>query len=192
MKKLMALTWCVILIMLCLTACGCEHEYSCSATKEPTYDAQGEMTYICSKCGDTYTEPIEKLEKHIVPTPVLDNALSNAKYYSSPFSISVGKLVNSALDNYKIKYLTGEEAMAEGYISESDLDSSIDINYLYYAIISGDSMVTPDFPYMTEYEKEAVKVWMIFDEKDELLNSGVTLCSNLQTCAILLMTSSYY
>ena len=41
------------------------------------------------------------------------------------------------------------------------------------------------------YEEEAVKVWMVFDENDELLNSGVTLCNNLQTCAILLMTSSY-
>ena len=178
-------------MMTCLTACGCEHEYTSSVTKEPTYEAQGEMTYVCSKCDDTYTEPIEKLEKHVVPNSVLDNALSNAKYYSSPFSISVGKLVNSAMDNYKIKYLTGEEAIAEGYLSESDIDSSINIDNLYYAIISGDSMVNPDIPYMTEYEEEAVKVWMVFDENDELLNSGVTLCNNLQTCAILLMTSSY-
>ena len=191
MKKKMLMVLCVCLIMSCLSACGCKHEYTSSVTKEATYDAEGEITYVCSKCDHTYTESIEKLEKHVVPTSVLDNALSNAKYYSSPFSISVGKLVNSAMDNYKIKYLTGEEAIAEGYLSESDIDSSIDINYLYYAVISGDSMVNPDIPYMTEYEKEAVKVWMVFDENDELLNSGVTLCSNLQTCAILLMTSSY-
>lgn len=191
MKKKMLMVLCVCLIMTCLSACGCEHEYTSTVTKEPTYDASGERTYVCSKCDDAYIEPIEKLEKHIVPTSVLDNALSNSKYYSSPFSISVGKLVNSAMDNYKIKYLSGEKAIAEGYISESDIDSSIDINYLYYAIISGDSMVNPNIPYMTEYEKEAVKVWMIFDENDELLNSGVTLCENLQTCAILLMTSSY-
>ncbi len=191
MKKMVLIVICICIMMTCLTACGCEHEYTSSVTKEPTYEAQGEMTYVCSKCDDTYTEPIEKLEKHVVPTSVLDNALSNAKYYSSPFSISVGKLVNSAMDNYKIKYLTGEEAIAEGYLSESDIDSSINIDNLYYAIISGDSMVNPDIPYMTEYEKEAVKVWMIFDENDELLNSGVTLCNNLQTCAILLMTSSY-
>lgn len=191
MRKLMTVAFCVLLIMTCLTACGCEHEYISSVTKEATYDAEGEMTYVCSKCDDTYTESIEKLEKHVVPTSVLDNALSNAKYYSSPFSISVGKLINSAMDNYKIKYLTGEEAIAEGYLSESNIDSSIDIDYLYYAIISGDSMVNPDIPYMTEYEEEAVKVWMVFDENDELLNSGVTLCSNLRTCAILLMTSSY-
>ena len=191
MRKLMTVAFCLLLIMTCLTACGCEHEYISYVTKEATYDAEGEMIYVCSKCDDTYTESIKKLEKHVVPTSVLDNSLSNAKYYSSPFSISVGKLVNSAMDNYKIKYLTGEEAIAEGYLSESDIDSSIDIDYLYYAIISGDSMVNPDIPYMTEYEEEAVKVWMLFDENDELLNSGVTLCSNLQTCAILLMTSSY-
>ncbi len=191
MKKIITLAMCMLLIMICMTACGCKHEYTFSVTKEPTYEAEGERTYVCSKCDDAYTESIEKLEKHIVPTSVLDSALSNAKYNSSPFSISVGKLVNSAMDNYKIRYLTGEEAIAEGYLSESDIDSSIDIDYLYYAIISGDSMVNPDIPYMTEYEKEAVKVWMVFDQNDELLNSGVTLCSNLQTCAILLMTSSY-
>ncbi|MBQ7302188.1 MAG: hypothetical protein IJW89_01235 [Clostridia bacterium] len=188
MRKLMAVALCGLLIMTCLTACGCEHEYVSSVTKEATYDAEGEMTYVCSKCGNTYTE---SFEKHVVPTSVLDNALSNAKYYSSVFSISVGKLVNSAMDNYKIKYLTGEEAIAEGYLSESDIDSSIDVNYLYYAVISGDSMVNPDIPYMTVYEKEAVKVWMIFDENDELLNSGVALCNNLRTCAIMLMTSTY-
>jgi hypothetical protein len=95
MRKLMTVAFCLLLIMTCLTACGCEHEYISSVTKEATYDAEGEMTYVCSKCDDTYTESIKKLEKHVVPTSVLDNSLSNAKYYSSPFSISVGNLAYS-------------------------------------------------------------------------------------------------
>lgn len=190
MKKTLLVVLSMVFAML-LAGCGCEHEYISTITKEPTYEAEGETTYVCSKCDDTYTEPIEKLEKHIVPTSVLDNALSNAKYYSSPFSISVGKLVNSAMDNYEIEYLTGEEAISNGYLSEDEIDSSVNIDNLYYAIISGDYMVNPDIPYMTEYEEEAVKVWMIFDENDKLLSSGVTLCNNLQTCAFLIMTSSY-
>lgn len=191
MKKTIAMILCVLLIMICMTACGCKHEYTSSVTKEPTYDSTGEMTYVCSKCNKTYTESIEKLEKHVVPTSVLDDALSKSKYYSSPFSISVGKLVNSAMDNYKIKYLTGEDAIKAGIVAKNDIDSSIDINYLYYAIISGDTMMTPDMPYMTAYEEEAVIAWMIFDQNNQLVNSGVRLCDNLETCAILLMTSEY-
>lgn len=191
MKKTMLMVLCACLIMTCLSACGCEHEYTSSVTKEPTYDSEGEMTYVCINCDHTYTEPIAKLEKHVVPTSVLDKALSNSKYSSGIFSMSIGELVNSAVDNYEIKYLTGEEAIEKGYINENDINDSVDIDYLYYAIVSGDCMINPDIPYMTNHEEEAVKVWMIFDENDKLLNSGVTLCSNLQTCAILLMTSSY-
>ncbi|MDE7132399.1 MAG: hypothetical protein K2O65_11460, partial [Lachnospiraceae bacterium] len=34
------------------------HDYTGTVTKEPTTSAEGEMTYTCSRCGDTYTEPI--------------------------------------------------------------------------------------------------------------------------------------
>ena len=51
MKKMMLMFICVCLIMTCLSACGCEHEYTSSVTKEPTYDAQGERTYVCDKCN---------------------------------------------------------------------------------------------------------------------------------------------
>lgn len=36
------------------------HDYTGEVTKEPTVDAEGERTYTCSRCGDTYTEPIPK------------------------------------------------------------------------------------------------------------------------------------
>lgn len=190
MKKLISLIL-FVLMVFSLAACGCEHNYVSEITKEATYELEGEMTYTCEKCGDSYIEPIEKLTRHIVPTDVLDNELSNAKYYNNPFSISVGKLVNSAMDNYKVKYYSGEEVITRNYLSKSQIDDSVDINNLYFAVISGDTMVNPEIPYMTEYESEAIKVWMIFDENDQLLNSNVTLCENLQTCAILLMTSTY-
>ena len=169
----------------------CNHDYLSIVTREATYDAEGEMTYTCSKCNSTYTEVIAKLEKHVVPSAVLDKAVSNAKYYASPFSISVGRLVNSAVDNYKMKHYSGEDAIEKGFLKTSQIDSSVDIDYLYYTIISGDTMINPGIPYLTEYEPEAVKVWMVFNENDELLNYGVELCNNLETCAILIMTSGY-
>ena len=200
MKKVVLMILSVFLVALHLTACSelgsvqntvCEHEYSSLVTREPTYDAEGEITYTCSKCDSTYTESIEKLERHIVPATVLDSAVSNAKYSSGPFSITLGKLVNSAMSNYSMKHYTGDEALSKGYLNKSQIDSSVDINNLYCSIISGDTKVNPSIPYMTEYEDVAVKVWMIFDENDNLQNYGVELCSNLQTCAILIMSSSY-
>ena len=197
MKKTMLIALCLCLIMACLTACNsevasqCEHDYTSSVTKEPTYDADGVKTYVCAKCNVTYTEPIKKLEKHVISTSELNNALSKLKYSSGIFTISIGELVNSAVDNYKIEYLIGEEIIEKGYLSESDINDSVNIDNLYYAIVSGDCMINPGVPYMTNYETEAVKAWMVFDENDQLLNSGVTLCSNLQTCAMLIMSSSY-
>ncbi len=188
MKRIFLVGLSAILVILLLAGCGCDHMYTSSVTKKATYNEQGEMTYVCSQCGDTYTEPIER---HVVSRTILDESLSNIKYRSSIFTISIGKLVNSAMSDYKIEYFTGEEAIEKGYLSESDIDSSIDINYLYYAIISGETMQNPDVPYMTTYEEEAVIAWLLFDENDQLKNSGVALCGNLQTCAILLMSSSY-
>lgn len=205
-KKHISLLLILVTLITLLTACGakedasnteylstteCDHDYSFIVTRQATYDAEGEMTYTCSKCDSTYTEVIAKLEKHVVPSNVLDAAVSNAKYNASPFSISVGKLVNSAIDNYSMKHYTGEEAISKGYLKRNQIDSSVDVDYLYCSIISGETMINPDIPYLTEYEQEAVKVWMLFDENDELLNYGVELCENLETYAILMMTSSY-
>lgn len=173
------------------TTLPCEHDYRGTVTREATYDNEGEMTFTCTICGDIYKESIEKLVREMLPTEVLDAALSDVRYNMSPFSITIGRLVNAAIDNYKIKYLTGEEAIDSGYLSETQFDSSVDIHNVYYAIISGDTMINPDIPYMTEYESEAVKAYMIFDDDGVFQEAGVMLCENLQTCAILIMSTSY-
>ncbi|MBR4099856.1 MAG: hypothetical protein IKK55_02575 [Clostridia bacterium] len=129
--------------------------------------------------------------KSSIPTEVLDENLSNIRYESNPFSITIAKLVNSAMDGYKIKYLTCDEAIAEGYLNEDEIDAEVNRDKFYFAIISGETMVNPSIPNMTEHEDEAVIAWMIFDDNDKMVNSGVDLCNNLQTCAIILMTSSY-
>lgn len=169
----------------------CDHEYTSIEIRRATHDAEGEMLYKCKKCDSKYTDFIPKLEKHVVPTAVLDETVSYARYYASAFSISVAELVSSAMPNYTMKHYTGNEAISKGYLSKSQIDSSVDLDDLYCSIISGDTMINPDIPYMTEYEKVAVKVWMIFDENDELINCGVELCENLKTCAILIMSRGY-
>ena len=37
----------------------CTHEYATTVTKAPTCAEKGETKYSCSKCGDTYTKPID-------------------------------------------------------------------------------------------------------------------------------------
>lgn len=39
------------------------HSYTGVITKEPTTEAEGVKTYTCSVCGDSYTEPIPKLDQ---------------------------------------------------------------------------------------------------------------------------------
>jgi uncharacterized protein YkwD/DNA-directed RNA polymerase subunit RPC12/RpoP len=41
---------------------NCAHSYTSSVTKKPTCTATGVRTYTCSKCKDTYTEQIAKLD----------------------------------------------------------------------------------------------------------------------------------
>ena len=37
------------------------HDYTSTVTKEPTMDSEGTRTYTCTRCGHSYTGPIEKL-----------------------------------------------------------------------------------------------------------------------------------
>ena len=152
------------------------------------------MTFFIIACEETTDDKhvVNSTEEFVVSKTDLDNALFSSKYYSDPFSISVDKLVNAAMDGYKVTYMTGKESIEKGYVQESQIDESIDLDCFYYAVIAGDTMVNPDIPYMTEYEEEAVSVWMYFDENGNLLTSGVDLCENLSTCAIIIMTSSMY
>ncbi len=45
------------------------HSYASKVTKEPTVNEEGERTYTCGACGDSYTEPIAKLEPEPTPAP---------------------------------------------------------------------------------------------------------------------------
>ena len=127
--------------------------------------------------------------KHSVSTEILDESVSNCRYSVGPFSITVAELVNSAMESYNLEYLQGEEIVDAGYLSRSSIDSSSDINDWYCAIISGNVMTNPELPYLTTYEDKAVVVLMQFDENDNLINSSLQLCQNMQTFAILVTTN---
>lgn len=43
---------------------ACEHDYVSEITKQPTCAEEGETTYTCTLCGESYTEPIAKSSIH--------------------------------------------------------------------------------------------------------------------------------
>ena len=49
---------CNIVVESGITVEALGHDYKDVVTKEPTTSEEGEMTYTCSRCGDSYTEPI--------------------------------------------------------------------------------------------------------------------------------------
>ena len=185
MKKIIAILLCTMLLGSLLTGCECEHQYTSKVTREPTYETEGETTFYCSNCGDVYTEAIPMLERHIVPESVLNDSLSGIKYQAGPFTITLGRLINAGVSNYEITYLPAEEAISQGYLSRSEIDSSADIDLVYYVVVSGDTKINPEIPYYTEYNEEAVVGWMSFDESDNLVLYKLAVCKNLQTFAIL-------
>lgn len=191
MKKMVAILLCAASVLLTFAGCGpkCEHEYTAKITKEATYEAEGVTEYTCSKCGDTYTEAIAKKEHHIIPADTLNEAFSYIKYESGIFSMYIGELVQKAMSNYKVRFLTAEEAIKEGYVKRSDFDSDVDLDYVYYVFVSGDVMMNPDIPYYTTYFDRAIAGSLLFDENDNLEYYSISLCDSLKTCAILLMSS---
>jgi len=194
MRKLIVILLCAVIMLLSFAGCApkvpeCEHDYISKVTKEATYEAEGQMEYACSKCGDAYTETIAKKEHHIIPTDTLNEAFSYIKYESGIFSIYLGELVQKAISNYKVRYLTAEEAIKEGYVKRSEFGSDIDLDYVYYVFVSGDVMVNPDIPYYTTYYDRAIAGSLLFDENDNLAEYSISMCESLKTCAILLMSS---
>lgn len=61
--KLILVASVIFAAVFALASCGCEHIYNEAVTIEPTCTAEGEKTFTCSLCGDSYTEAIE-MKKH--------------------------------------------------------------------------------------------------------------------------------
>lgn len=48
----------VLVVVLALASCGCEHIYDEAITTQPTCTAEGVKTFTCSLCGESYTEAV--------------------------------------------------------------------------------------------------------------------------------------
>ncbi len=199
MKKFISVFICVFLLVS-FASCGSgnkkkecvEHSYTSSIIKEASYDEAGEMLYVCEKCSYSYTQVIEQMTKHTVPDDILNDVLSDMRYeISQQFSIPMGQLINYSIDGYKLQYYSVEEALSLGYLFEGDLPETADEDMVYIAVVSGNTKVNPEIPYMTEYEDQALVAYMEFDENNNLIDYGYDACSNLQNCALIMFSSSF-
>lgn len=66
---------CGILISNGTATAALEHDYKAEVTKEATTSAEGVKTYTCTRCGDSYTQPIPKL-----PETPSDTSTADAPY----------------------------------------------------------------------------------------------------------------
>lgn len=196
-----------VLLLLSFASCGgsqksdktasekrtcADHNYTSSVAKEASYDSAGEMLFVCESCGHTYTQVIEQLTKPTVPNETLDKALSDMRYdISQQFSIPMGQLINYSIDGYKLQYYSVDEALSLGYLFEDDLPETADKDMVYIAVVSGNTKVNPEIPYMTEYEDQALVAYMEFDENNNLIDYGYDACSNLRNCALIMFSSSF-
>lgn len=72
-KKIKSISLSLALILM-LSGCGCKHEYSSIVSKKATCAEDGELTYTCSLCGNTYTEIEPKSNNHKYLATVLKEA----------------------------------------------------------------------------------------------------------------------
>lgn len=149
-------------------------------------DNTADLNDYCYVMNETSVKK-DIISTSIIDTEILDAELSNLDCNIGPFSITIGELVNSAIDDYRIQYLTGVEAIEQGY-AESELVNEVDLDNVYCAIISGDTMLNPDIPGITNYNTAAVVALMEFDENNKLLGANIELCDDLETCAFLIIT----
>ena len=173
---------------------ACEHEYVSQITKEATYDLEGETQYTCTKCGDAYTESIAKL---IVPTRGLEQELKALRYERGGFSITIGELMNRAVEDADIECLTGDEAVKKGYLTKEDAnnfienvkkeDAYLDSDDMFFIRVSGYVVQNLDLPYLMEYNDRAIECIVMADENGDIKMYTLGLSRSLQTCAILIM-----
>ena len=140
-------------------------------------------------CDKTPSEP----EKHIVSDTVITDAFLSYRYNFSGFSMTLRELLPKCCPDYKGSFATYEGTKNEHLDAEeiADFESGEYKQYLdnsYFVIISGPIMENPDIPYLVTEVDVILKLLIIFDENDQVVGySLIDECSQLQTCAILIM-----
>lgn len=91
------------------------HQYDSEVTKEPTDTEDGELTYTCTLCGDSYTESIDSLLPAITGISASD---VSGIYTGCPYRIQVKGTKAGDIVKYALKQVSGDDV---GYTEEQPL-----------------------------------------------------------------------
>lgn len=114
------------------------HNYIGTVLQQPTHTSEGVLEYKCSECGDSYTEPIPKLEEHTFDQQVVSEA-----YLASPATAdSPAYYYYSCICGEK-----GTETFAYGEPAGHTFSSEWTVNadYHWHADTCGHPDVTSDY-----------------------------------------------
>ncbi len=151
------------------------------------------VVMVCG-CGGTTKDPSQKEpEKHVVSDAVITEAFLSYRYNCSGFSITLRELLPKCCPDYKGSFSTYEGTKTE-HLDEAEIANFENgeykeyLNNAYFVTIGGPIMENPDIPYLVTEKEVILKLLIIFDENDKVVAySMIESCSQLETCAILLM-----
>ena len=106
----------VLVAVLALASCGCEHVYDEAITIKPTCTAEGEKTFTCSLCGEVYTEPVAATG-HTYTDKVVDPTCTEDGYTEHTCACGDTYKDNTvtALGHENTSVVTAPTCSAEGY-----------------------------------------------------------------------------
>lgn len=129
-------------------------------------------------------------EFHDVPEDVINDAFDSMYYTYAGFKINIRDLLDECAINTEGYF----EALREGeWLSEylDEVDEKGYSEYLstsYLVTIHGDIMRNPDVPNLYNEDVDIIKVILVFNDKDKLIDSWIAeTCSDFNTCAVLTM-----
>lgn len=142
----------------------------------------------CGKGGIKFGAGIGSIKEETVV-----EALYDSRFYSGDFSISFGELLPECCADYEINYTAYNKAKND-YLEEDDITDLEEGDYKqyldnsYFVTVSGMVMENPQLPNLLKKQDEIVTLLILFDKNDEAVSYQiVNCCSQLETCAILLM-----
>ena len=96
-----------------LSGCNGEHSYTSEITTPATCGTDGVLTYTCTQCGKTYTEPIPATGKHTYDEGVVTKEATCTEAGEKTFTCSVcGDTYTEPIP------ATGEHSYGEGVVTK--------------------------------------------------------------------------
>lgn len=128
-KKALALGLIVFTVfsMACNKKESCSHSYTSEVTKKATCKNEGEETFTCTSCGDSYTKPIAKINQHVLTR----NAICVKCGEGSPIQLNLTESQKATAEkvysyySYKVLYYEDDYFYFKFALSSSEVGTAM-------------------------------------------------------------------